>query len=279
MTKAVLSLATISFVVAVASVMPPSISFAADDIDEAAALLTRLRAEFPKTNFVAARPSPIEGLFEIEMSSETAYTDADGRHLFIGEIYDLRDGALVAGSRQPSPRAPAVEAKADLFAALSPPRAGPPRPFVAGDERYRALPDNLAVDILRGGARYDREAFLFSDPNCPYCARLEAILARERGLLVRVVFAPFLPGSTNAVSDILCAEDPARAYLARVAGGTRAPPAANADRAECLRRTRAMTRLTRALGVNATPTLLAPNGQFLAGFDADAGRWISENQK
>ncbi len=196
-------------------------------------LLERLRTRYPATTIQRVQAAPIEGLFEVVMGRQIAYTDRQGQYLLFGSIYDVARGTdLTAQARE-------------AYAAANP-------------VRFPGQAVGDAITIRRGtGAR---RVAVFSDPQCPHCRSLEAQLAQLTDVTVHVFLVPLLgPQSSTLATQVWCATDRGRAYQSLMLGG-RAPGNRRCDTP--LERNLA---LARTLGVTGTPTLISEDGRRLAG--------------
>ena len=209
--------------------------------DGAAAALAAAREAYPATDVRAARPTPLPGLYEFDMGGQTVYGDAAARYLILGRMLDLAsEGSRLARRVQPA--------------------------------EYRTI-RRSAILLQRGGSG---EMIVFSDPLCPFCVRLEQQLAagQMRDYSVYLVLVAFQPGSGKLVAGIMCAPDRAEAYRqATMAGGS---PAAGCDP----QLMREHDLIARRVGVQATPTLLAPAGYLHAGLleTGELRAWVDRNQ-
>lgn len=200
--------------------------------DDASALLARLHKMYPATQFDRVEATAVlPGLFEITMGRNIVYTNKDGRYFVFGHVYDM---------------AKQVDLTAEKTAAM--PDA--PKPAFAD------LPLNDAIRTVRGDGH--RQLAVFADPNCAYCRRLEANLARIRNVTVYTFLAPVLgEESVRLAEQIQCAPDPAGAWAALMRDGT---PPTNDGRCDAAKAVQRNLTLARQVGVRGTPTYLAADG-------------------
>ena len=131
-------------VVAPAPALAPVVAAAPAPADlESLAVLSSLRQKYPATNFTSVVKAPLAGIFEITMGKNIAYTDAEGRYLMFGSLYDMQ-------TRQ------------DLTA-----------PKRAAAEKVDVSKFPLADSFTRVKGDGSRKIYLFTDPDCPYCHDLE----------------------------------------------------------------------------------------------------------
>ena len=120
----------------------------------------RLKDQYPATKITAVRESAVKGLYEVVMGRNVAYTDDAGRYLVFGHLYDMKE-------------------QKDLTAAVL-------------DDLNKidvtALPLSDAIRTVRG--KGERKLFVFSDPDCPYCKRLEPELAKVGNVTIYIFLYP-----------------------------------------------------------------------------------------
>ncbi len=178
------------------------------------------------------RSTPMPGLYELRVGdADIFYTDAKGDYLIRGSLLDTRA------------RKDLTQARVDALTAVD----------------FKSLPLTDAIVTKRGtGAR---QLAVFEDPNCPYCHRFEAELAKVNNVTVYTFLMPILgPDSATKSQNIWCARDRNRAWddwmLRRVA-----PAQATCD-------TGALSRNV-AFGqkhhITGTPGLVFPNGKRVPG--------------
>ena len=103
----------------------------------------RLQTLYPATRFGAVQTTPWPGVFEVVMGRNLAYVDASGQYFLFGHLYDMKSQRDLTAERQ------------DAIARID----------------FAGLPLTDALKEVRGtGARM---LAIFSDPDCPYCRRLE----------------------------------------------------------------------------------------------------------
>jgi thiol:disulfide interchange protein DsbC len=196
-------------------------------------LRQRLTQLYPGTRFTDVKESPIEGLFQVEMGQQIAYTESSGRYMVFGHVFDMAS-------------------RIDLTQqALN--EAG------AGRLDFGALPLQDAIVFGAGS----RKLGVFSDPDCPFCRQLESELAALKDTQIYLFPYPIdqlHPNARATARAIWCAKDPAKAWRAYLIGGNRPTGRDNCDNP--IERNVA---LAQELGITATPTLIASDGRVLNG--------------
>lgn len=185
-----------------------------------AALAERL----PKTPLTAVDCDKINGICEVQAGQNLFYTDASGRYLIIGRVYDMETrqdltaarlldinpdmlvGAAASGGASVG-GAGEAEAEAAPIAAAAQPNAGKVEPAALA-----ALPASGAISWGRAGPAVT----VFSDMRCGYCQRLHDVLA---DMNVRVSERPISILGTRAISDaVICSSNRRRALDQAYAG-------------------------------------------------------------
>ncbi|HND25833.1 MAG TPA: DsbC family protein [Rhodocyclaceae bacterium] len=205
-----------------------SSAFAASSLD----LEKRLREQYPATRITCVRESAVTGLYEVVMGRNVAYTDEAGRYMVFGHLYDMKE-------------------QKDLTAAVL-------------DELNKvdvaALPLADAIKTVRG--KGERKLFVFSDPDCPYCKRLEPELAKLDNVTIYTFLYPLdglHPDARRKAQAIWCAKDRAKAWEAFMAAG-KLPEGATCDNP-----VERNVHLGGSLGINGTPTLIFGDGAMAPG--------------
>jgi thiol:disulfide interchange protein DsbC len=127
--------------------------------------------------------SPVPGLWEVRMGTDIVYTDDQANFVVQGEVIDTKT------------RTNLTQARIDKLTAFDFPK----------------LPFKDAVVIKQGtGAR---KMAVFVDPNCGYCKRFEADLAKVKDVTIYTFLYPILgPDSLTKAQDVWCAKDPAKVW-------------------------------------------------------------------
>lgn len=177
------------------------------------------------------RPAPIAGLFEVHVQTEDGarilYTDARASYVIQGNLYEPRTGRDLTGER---------------LRKLS-------------EVPFDALPLDRAVKIQRGNRK--RVLAVFSDPYCPACRQLEKTLQQVDDVTIHIFMIPVIrPELADHSKAVWCSPDRAGAWLDLALRGK--PPAA---KAACDDPVEENVQLARRLRVQATPTLILPNGE------------------
>lgn len=201
----------------------------AADADSVAA---RIKQMYPSTTFNEVRATVLPGLFEITMGRNVAYTDAEGRYFLFGHLFDMKTQQDLTASH--------VEALTKVD--------------------FGALPLDHAIKTVRGNG--SRVFAVFSDPDCPYCKRLESELTKLSDVTIYTFLFPLESLHANSKAKAVstwCAADRAGAWDDMMLRGKEPAPA------QCDNPIEQNIKLGGALGVNGTPTLVSADGRILPG--------------
>lgn len=205
----------------------------ADDPDPISHIEAALKAAYPGTRFRDIRPTPLPGIFEVTMGRNLAYVGGDGRHFLFGHLFDMRAQRDLTADRLEAAR------RIDFASLL--------------------LAD--AITTVRGNG--SRVLAVFSDPDCPYCRKLEQELAKLDNVTVHTFLYPLAelhPQARARAIAVWCAQDRAAAWQALMLDGKAPSPAA-----ECAHPVDRNIELARKLGLEGTPALFDVRGRHLAG--------------
>ena len=217
---------------------------------EGDALLAALKQKYPATTFTSVAPAPIKGLWEVVMGRKIAYTDASGRYFMYGSLVDMKtNDDLTAARREDLTRVD-----------------------------VRRLPLQDAIARVNGKGR--RVVYVFSDPDCPFCRRLEPELDKLDDVTIHTFFYPIESLHSDAARKaqaIWCEADERKRLdlWHRVVLRLDNPASAECDNP--LKRNLA---LGAALGLQGTPTLIAADGRILPGMvpAADIDDWLNKTK-
>ncbi len=212
---------------------PPTSPTPAAPSAEAAQIKRLLEQRFQGAAIGSISKLPSVGLYEVQFDDQIVYTDAKVQYLFVGSIYEtatrknLTDRKLRELNR------------------------------VAWD----TLPLDLAFKRVKGNGQ--RKLAVFSDADCPFCAKLEKELTGIDNVTIYTFLFPIdklHPDSARKSRIIWCSEDVVKAWDAFFASG--ALPKNNGD---CDNPVAATNELGQKLKVNATPTLIFADGSVVPG--------------
>ncbi len=199
---------------------------------DARPLVERLQALYPSTRFGAIHPTAWPGVFEVAMGANLAYVDATGRYFLFGHLYDMRQQRDLTAERK------------DAMARID----------------FGSLPLADALTEVRG--KGTRRLAIFSDPDCPYCRRLEAELRGLDDVTIHTFLMPLAslhPAARGKAVSVWCATDRLATWQSLMLRDAMPP------QADCPHPVDRNVALGEQRGINGTPTLIAGDGRVLAG--------------
>jgi thiol:disulfide interchange protein DsbC len=199
--------------------------------DEAAIKKT-LQPIFPGEKIESVKKTPYLGLYEVVVGSELFYTDEKGTYLFFGHVVDPQTRQSLTSER--------------LQQIKDARRISP-----------ASLPLESAIKAVKGNGK--RKLVVFSDPNCPYCKRLEKELANISDVTIYTLLYPVLNGSLPTATAIWCSPDRLKAWDDFMLRGV-APTGKN-----CETPIETLLEAGKKNGINGTPTLIFADGSVAPG--------------
>jgi thiol:disulfide interchange protein DsbC len=200
---------------------------------EAAALKKALEQKFPGARIGSITRSPFFGLFEVQFDDQLIYTDAKAKYVLVGSVFDTESKTNLTEARQRKLN------RVDIA----------------------SLPLDLAFKRVKGNGQ--RKLIVFSDADCPYCAKLEQELKSVDNVTIYTFLFPIdalHPDSARKSRIIWCSADREKAWNEFFASG--ALPGNSGDCDTPVEKTHA---LGEKLRVNATPTLVFADGSIVPG--------------
>jgi len=200
---------------------------------EAAQVKKLLEQKFQGATVTIVNKSPYFGLYEAMFDEQLVYTDAKVTYVLVGNVYDA------------ATRKNLTEAKMRELTRVA----------------FDSLPLELALKKVKGDG--SRRLAIFSDADCPFCARLENELKTIDNVTIYTFLYPIdqlHPDSARKSRIIWCAPDNVKAWDAFFATG--ALPGNNGD---CDNPLAATNALGQKMKVTATPTLVFADGSVIPG--------------
>jgi thiol:disulfide interchange protein DsbC len=200
---------------------------------EAASVKKLMEQKFQGATVTSVTRSPYFGLYEVMFDDQLVYTDAKVSYVFVGNVYDTATKKNL------------TEAKSRELSRVA----------------FDSLPLQLAVRKVKGNGQ--RKLAIFSDPDCPFCARLEKELKSIDDVTIYTFLYPIdalHPDAGRKARLIWCASDKTKAWDAFFDSG--ALPKNSGD---CENPIEATYTLGQKMRVSATPTLVFADGSVVAG--------------
>ena len=181
-----------------------------------------LKKNFPNLRVDNVKESPIKGLFEIVAGNQVFYFSPDG-YLMFGELWSKDGKNLTAEMRE------------KVLA-----------------EKVKSIPLDKALKIGSG----PRQVIEFTDPDCPFCRKVDEFLAKRTDVTRYVFFFPLRqihPDAEKKARYILSQMDREKALREVVSGtldGKALPETGNHDAM-----LEVMEKVAKDMGVRGTPAL------------------------
>lgn len=192
-------------------------------------LKSNLSKQYPNIQVTNIQPTEMSGLYSANLDNQIIYLDENAEHMFIGSMVRLKDQKNLTK---------------DLV-------------LKQNSIDWKQLPFKDAIKTVKGNGK--RQLAIFSDPNCPYCKKLEAELDKLNDVTIYTFIYPLKTQSIAVSKQVWCEANPAYAWknLLQKNVQPKAKTCANPiDR---------NLELGRKLGVQGTPTLIFGNGLKMVG--------------
>ncbi|KZE33884.1 thiol:disulfide interchange protein DsbC [Crenobacter luteus] len=206
-------------------------------------------ARFPNRPVQSVSATPLPGIYEVVLPGrQIMYTDAKVNYLFL-------DANLIDVQKRES----LTEARMEALSRVD----------------WKSLPLADAVKEVRGNGA--RKLVVFSDPDCPFCKKLEReTIARLDNVTVYTFLYPIAqlhPDAERKSRQIWCSADRAAAWTGLMRDGR---PLSGRD--DCATPLARLQKLGDSLGVNGTPALVFASGRLVAGAQPleQVERWLAE---
>ena len=142
---------------------------------------------------------------------------------------------------------------------------------------FASLPLDKAIKEVRGNGKL--KVAVFSDPDCPYCKRLEHEFEKMTDITIYNFMMPIPslhPDAARKAEILWCQPNPTQAWTDWMRKGQFPSGKANCDNPVA-----ETTSLGEQFGFNGTPTLVFPNGRSQSGYSPmpHLKKIIEDNQK
>ena len=203
-------------------------------------IVNKLKPYFPEIKAENISTSVLDGYYEVVLTNpwiDVMYISMDGKYVIQGAVTDLELMTNISTNRINSIKREILESISDNDKII----------FNAENEQY-------AVHI-------------FTDVDCPYCAKLHADMQELNalGITVKYLASPLEqlhPNAQSAMEKIWCAEDRALSIHNYKTSRGRDLPVSP----ECVNPVAEQLAISKQLGVNGTPSIFFENGTNLPGY-------------
>ena len=201
-------------------------------------VVNKLKPFFPEIKAENISPSQLDGYYEVILTDpfiDVMYISTDGKYVIQGAVTDLELMTNISTNRINSIKLNILESISDSDKIV----------FKAKKEKY-------VINV-------------FTDVDCPYCAKLHANMRQmnDLGITVKYLASPLEqlhPNAQSAMEKIWCAED--RELAMHNYKSKRYLP----DSPDCINPVSEQLAISKQLGVNGTPSIFFENGTNLPGY-------------
>ena len=201
-------------------------------------VVNKLKPFFPEIKAENISPSQLDGYYEVILTDpfiDVMYISTDGKYVIQGAVTDLELMTNISTNRINLIKLNILESISDSDKIV----------FKAKEEKY-------VINV-------------FTDVDCPYCAKLHANMRQmnDLGITVKYLASPLEqlhPNAQSAMEKIWCAED--RELAMHNYKSKRYLP----DSPDCINPVSDQLAISKQLGVNGTPSIFFENGTNLPGY-------------
>ncbi|MBC9230715.1 DsbC family protein [bacterium SPL81] len=190
---------------------------------------SNLNQNYPNIQVTNIQKTEMAGLYSANLDKQIIYLDENAQYMFVGSMVRMKDQKNLTK---------------DLV-------------LKQNSIDWNNLPFKDAIKTVKGNGK--RELAIFSDPNCPYCKKLEAELDKLNDVTIYTFIYPLKPQSIAVSKQIWC--DANQAYAWKNLLEKNIQPKAKT----CANPIERNLELGRKLGVTGTPTLIFANGLKMVG--------------
>jgi thiol:disulfide interchange protein DsbC len=211
-------------------------------------ILEKLRSARPEINYDTPRPSPIDGVYQVQVpGGPVLYVTPDGEKMIVGELFLVEKGG---------------------FAKYEDPA------IIAGRQKMVASIDPETTINFKPKGKPKAIVYVFTDVDCGYCRRLHAQMHtytengqefpgyNDLGIEIRYLAYPRagIPSpSADKLISAWCSKDKLDAL-------TKLKAEQSIPNATCDNPVAAQFQMGGEAGVSGTPSLFLPDGKFMPGY-------------
>lgn len=198
-----------------------------------AAIRKAFAERYANVSIESVTTTAVPGIYEVFAGGQILYADETGNYLLTGPQVETRS------------RTNLTQRRMEALKAVT----------------FDSLPFDKAITLVKG--KGERRIAVFSDPDGPFCRKLEQALASMDNLTTHVFLLPLKelhPRAVEIAGNIWCAEDRAGAWRAYMLEGRQPVGGGN-----CATPVDAIATLAAELGIDGTPAIILQNGRRLEG--------------
>ena len=192
-------------------------------------LKSNLSRHYPNIQVSNIQATEMTGLYSANLDNQIIYLDENAQHMFIGSMVRLKDQKNLTK---------------DLV-------------LKQNSIDWKQLPLKDAIKTVKGNGK--QQLAIFSDPNCPYCKKLEAELDKLNDVTIYTFIYPLKAQSITVSKQVWC--DPNQAYAWKNLLQKNVQP----KEKTCANPIERNLELGKKLGIEGTPTLIFGNGLKMVG--------------
>lgn len=192
-------------------------------------LKSNLSRHYPNIQVSNIQATEMTGLYSANLDNQIIYLDENAQHMFIGSMVRLKDQKNLTK---------------DLV-------------LKQNSIDWKQLPLKDAIKTVKGNGK--QQLAIFSDPNCPYCKKLEAELDKLNDVTIYTFIYPLKAQSITVSKSIWC--DPNQAYAWKNLLQKNIQP----KEKTCTNPIDRNLELGKKLGIEGTPTLIFGSGLKMVG--------------
>ncbi|WP_335956252.1 DsbC family protein [Acinetobacter bereziniae] len=197
-----------------------------------------LKTKYPEIEVKSVQNSPIKDVYEVYMGGRIVYTNEEAKYFFVGNLIDLKEQKNLTAEREQTLKSIDV----------------------------KSLPLKQAIKHVKG--KGERNIYVFSDPDCPYCQHLEKELKNVDNVTIYLFLYPITrlhPNAENVSQQIWCSKNPYQAWQDYTLD--KKQPSSTKS---CTTPVEKNIALAKTLNVDGTPTFFLQDGTRISGA-RDAG--------
>ena len=198
--------------------------FSAISLANVETLKINLSRYYPNIQVSNIQATEMLGLYSASLDNQIIYLDENAQYMLVGSMVRLKDQKNLTK---------------DLV-------------LQQNSVDWKQLPLKDAIKTVKGTGK--RQLFIFSDPNCPYCKKLEAELDKLNDVTIYTLIYPLKSQSITVSKRVWC--DPNQAYAWKNLLQKNVQP----KEKTCANPIERNLELGKKLGIEGTPTLIFGNG-------------------
>ena len=192
-------------------------------------LKNNLNQQYPNIHVSNIQATEMTGLYSANLDNQIIYLDENAQYMLVGSMVRLKDQKNLTK---------------DLM-------------LQQNSVDWKQLPFKDAIKTVKGTGK--SQLFIFSDPNCPYCKRLEVELDKLNDVTIYTLIYPLKSQSITVSKQVWC--DPNQAYAWKNLLQKNVQP----KEKTCANPIERNLELGKKLGIEGTPTLIFGNGLKMVG--------------